>query len=65
MPYDRWRQIDPEDTLRFYALREHDLASLWSARAVVREDLAARRDRAGPLTRQRGITAQGATEAPR
>jgi NitT/TauT family transport system substrate-binding protein len=21
LPYDRWREYDPEDTLRFYALR--------------------------------------------
>ena len=25
MPYDKWREYDPEDTLRFYALRLHDL----------------------------------------
>jgi NitT/TauT family transport system substrate-binding protein len=25
VPYDRWREYDPEDTLRFYALRLHEL----------------------------------------
>jgi NitT/TauT family transport system substrate-binding protein len=25
VPYDKWRDYDPEDTLRFYALRLHDL----------------------------------------
>jgi NitT/TauT family transport system substrate-binding protein len=24
LPYDRWREYDPEDTLRFYALRLHE-----------------------------------------
>ena len=24
LPYDKWREYDPEDTLRFYALRLHD-----------------------------------------
>jgi NitT/TauT family transport system substrate-binding protein len=24
VPYDRWREYDPEDTIRFYALRLHD-----------------------------------------
>ena len=24
VPYDRWREFDPEDTLRFYALRLHE-----------------------------------------
>jgi NitT/TauT family transport system substrate-binding protein len=23
VPYDRWREYDPEDTIRFYALRLH------------------------------------------
>ena len=23
-PYDRWREYDPEDTMRFYALRLHE-----------------------------------------
>jgi len=25
VPYDKWREYDPEDTMRFYALRLHDL----------------------------------------
>jgi NitT/TauT family transport system substrate-binding protein len=25
VPYDKWQEYDPEDTLRFYALRLHDL----------------------------------------
>ena len=24
VPYDRWREYDPEDTMRFYALRLHE-----------------------------------------
>ena len=28
LPYDRWRQIDPEDTLRFYALRLHEVGMI-------------------------------------
>ena len=24
VPYDKWREYDPEDTIRFYALRLHD-----------------------------------------
>ena len=24
LPYGRWREFDPEDTLRFYALRLHE-----------------------------------------
>jgi NitT/TauT family transport system substrate-binding protein len=24
LPYDKWREYDPEDTLRFYALRLHE-----------------------------------------
>jgi len=24
LPYDRWREYDPEDTIRFYALRLHE-----------------------------------------
>jgi len=23
LPYDKWREYDPEDTIRFYALRLH------------------------------------------
>jgi NitT/TauT family transport system substrate-binding protein len=25
IPYDRWREYDPEDSLRFYALRLHEV----------------------------------------
>ena len=25
VPYDKWREYDPEDTIRFYALRLHEL----------------------------------------
>ena len=28
LPYDRWRQADPEDTLRFYALRLHEVGMI-------------------------------------
>lgn len=28
LPYDRWRENDPEDTLRFYALRLHEVGML-------------------------------------
>jgi len=28
LPYDRWRQANPEDTLRFYALRLHEVGML-------------------------------------
>ena len=30
LPYDRWRQYDPEDTLRFYGLRLHEAGLLKS-----------------------------------
>jgi NitT/TauT family transport system substrate-binding protein len=25
LPYDKWREYDPEDTIRFYALRMHEI----------------------------------------
>jgi NitT/TauT family transport system substrate-binding protein len=28
LPYDRWREFDPEDTMRFYALRLHETAMI-------------------------------------
>ncbi len=28
VPYDRWREYDPEDTLRFYALRLHEIGAI-------------------------------------
>ncbi len=30
IPYDRWREFDPEDSLRFYALRLHEAAMIQS-----------------------------------
>jgi NitT/TauT family transport system substrate-binding protein len=30
LPYDRWREYDPEDTLRFYALRLHEAGMISS-----------------------------------
>ena len=32
LPYDKWREYDHEDTMRFYALRLHDGASSNRAR---------------------------------
>ncbi len=31
IPYDKWREYDPEDTLRFYALRMHELGTIKSS----------------------------------
>jgi NitT/TauT family transport system substrate-binding protein len=31
LPYDRWREFDPEDTLRFYALRLHEVGMIKSS----------------------------------
>jgi NitT/TauT family transport system substrate-binding protein len=31
LPYDKWREYDPEDTLRFYALRLHDAGFIKSS----------------------------------
>jgi NitT/TauT family transport system substrate-binding protein len=31
LPYDKWREYDPEDTLRFYALRLHDVGFIKSS----------------------------------
>ena len=31
MPYDRWREYDPEDTVRFYALRLHEAGMIKSS----------------------------------
>jgi len=31
VPYDRWREFDPEDTLRFYALRLHEAGMIASS----------------------------------
>jgi len=30
VPYDRWREYDPEDTVRFYALRLHEIGMIKS-----------------------------------
>jgi NitT/TauT family transport system substrate-binding protein len=31
LPYDRWREYDPEDTMRFYALRLHEVGMIKSS----------------------------------
>ena len=31
LPYDRWREFDPEDTMRFYALRLHEAGMIKSS----------------------------------
>ena len=31
LPYDKWRQYDPEDTMRFYALRLHEAGLIKSS----------------------------------
>ena len=31
LPYDKWREYDPEDTLRFYALRLHEVGFIKSS----------------------------------
>jgi NitT/TauT family transport system substrate-binding protein len=31
IPYDRWREYDPEDTIRFYALRLRDVGFIKSS----------------------------------
>ncbi len=31
VPYDRWREFDPEDALRFYALRLHEVGMIQSS----------------------------------
>jgi NitT/TauT family transport system substrate-binding protein len=30
LPYDRWREFDPEDSMRFYALRLHEVGMIKS-----------------------------------
>jgi NitT/TauT family transport system substrate-binding protein len=30
VPYDKWREYDPEDTLRYYALRLHEIGRVKS-----------------------------------
>jgi NitT/TauT family transport system substrate-binding protein len=31
VPYDKWREYDPEDTIRFYALRLHEIGAVKSS----------------------------------
>ncbi len=31
LPYDSWREFDPEDSLRFYALRLHEVGMIKSS----------------------------------
>jgi NitT/TauT family transport system substrate-binding protein len=31
LPYDRWRELDPEDAMRFYALRLHEVGMIASS----------------------------------
>ena len=31
VPYNRWREYDPEDTVRFYSLRLHEAGMIKSA----------------------------------
>jgi NitT/TauT family transport system substrate-binding protein len=31
IPYNRWREYDPEDTVRFYALRLHEIGMIKSS----------------------------------
>jgi NitT/TauT family transport system substrate-binding protein len=31
LPYDKWRDYDPEDTIRFYALRLHEAGMIRSS----------------------------------
>jgi NitT/TauT family transport system substrate-binding protein len=31
VPYGRWREFDPEDTIRFYALRFHEVGAITSS----------------------------------
>jgi NitT/TauT family transport system substrate-binding protein len=30
VPYDKWREYDPEDTIRYYALRLHEAGMIKS-----------------------------------
>jgi NitT/TauT family transport system substrate-binding protein len=31
LPYGRWRELDPEDSIRFYALRFHEVGAIKSS----------------------------------
>jgi NitT/TauT family transport system substrate-binding protein len=36
LPYDKWREYDPEDTLRFYALRLHEAGMIkWTPQKII------------------------------
>ena len=37
LPYDRWREYDSEDTMRFYALRLHEAACRSSPNTLLAE----------------------------
>ena len=38
-PYDKWREYDPEDTMRFYALRLHEVGFIKSSpQKIIAED---------------------------
>ena len=38
VPYDRWREYDPEDSMRFYALRLHEVGMIKSSpNAIIAE----------------------------
>jgi NitT/TauT family transport system substrate-binding protein len=34
LPYDRWREYDHEDTIRFYALRLHEIGMIKSQKII-------------------------------
>jgi NitT/TauT family transport system substrate-binding protein len=38
LPYDRWREYDPEDALRFYALRLHEVGMIQSSPNAILAD---------------------------
>jgi NitT/TauT family transport system substrate-binding protein len=35
LPYDKWREYDHEDTMRFYALRLHELGMTKSPQKII------------------------------
>jgi NitT/TauT family transport system substrate-binding protein len=38
LPYDKWREYDAEDTVRFFALRLHELGLIkWSPQKIIAE----------------------------
>jgi len=38
LPYDRWREFDPADSMRFYALRLHEVGTIESSpNAIIAE----------------------------